>query len=134
MGREGNDHDVRHSSIALLQERFKQLQRVKEMREEREFSKLARQPHEVPDRTTPGYQQYENPPLFRGEPRLPQHSPPQAPSSLCPSTVDHYSNYRRAEIPLLADLMSSRPNSNRNVSDKCDQAYDCDDVDTSLHL
>lgn len=37
MGRESNDLIVTQSSIALLQERFRQLQRVKEMREEREL-------------------------------------------------------------------------------------------------
>lgn len=37
MGRESNDPIVTQSSIALLQERFRQLQRVKEMREEREL-------------------------------------------------------------------------------------------------
>ena len=37
MGRQGNDPTVMHSSIALLQERFRQLQRAKEMREEREL-------------------------------------------------------------------------------------------------
>lgn len=37
MGRETNDPIVTQSSIALLQERFRQLQRVKEMREEREL-------------------------------------------------------------------------------------------------
>ncbi|KAL1320386.1 hypothetical protein HN51_065111 [Arachis hypogaea] len=45
MGREShnnNNHSTvaRHSSIALLQERFRQLQRVKEMRQERELRKL----------------------------------------------------------------------------------------------
>lgn len=40
MGRENSDQAVVHSSIALLQERFRQLQRVKEMREERELLRL----------------------------------------------------------------------------------------------
>ncbi|RWW84019.1 hypothetical protein BHE74_00007422 [Ensete ventricosum] len=35
MGRQSNDTAVRCSSIALLQERFRQLQRIKEMREEK---------------------------------------------------------------------------------------------------
>ncbi|KAF8030482.1 hypothetical protein BT93_E2810 [Corymbia citriodora subsp. variegata] len=133
MGRENNDHVVNHSSIALLQERFKQLQRVKEMREEREFSRLAKQPGDAPDRT-PQRQQYSNSSLARGEPRLPPRSPPLAPFSLSPSTADHYSNHRRAEIPLLVNLMSSRPNSNHDVYDQCTQGNDSDDVDTSLHL
>ncbi|RZR89647.1 hypothetical protein BHM03_00017377 [Ensete ventricosum] len=37
MGRHTNDPTVLNSSIALLQERFKQLQRVREMREERQL-------------------------------------------------------------------------------------------------
>ncbi|EXB29524.1 hypothetical protein L484_010582 [Morus notabilis] len=42
MGREIHDqtHAVVHSSIALLQERFRQLQRVKEVREERELLRI----------------------------------------------------------------------------------------------
>ncbi|KAL7175303.1 hypothetical protein ACSBR2_028996 [Camellia fascicularis] len=39
MSRQSSDSLVNHSSIALLQERFKQLQRAKEMREERELSR-----------------------------------------------------------------------------------------------
>ncbi|KAL2246126.1 UNVERIFIED_CONTAM: hypothetical protein Sindi_2880800 [Sesamum indicum] len=37
MGRQNNDPRVVGSSIVLLQERFKQLERVKEMREERQL-------------------------------------------------------------------------------------------------
>ncbi|KAJ0081382.1 hypothetical protein Patl1_09683 [Pistacia atlantica] len=44
MGRESNDTIIIQSSIALLQERFRQLQRVKEMREEREQNKVLIQP------------------------------------------------------------------------------------------
>ncbi|KAL9144865.1 hypothetical protein ABFS82_13G003400 [Erythranthe guttata] len=40
MGRQNKDHAVVGSSIALLQERFKQLQRLKEMREERQLLSL----------------------------------------------------------------------------------------------
>ena len=40
MGRQGSDRAMVSSSIALLQERFKQLQRVKERREEKELLKL----------------------------------------------------------------------------------------------
>ncbi|CAK9320860.1 unnamed protein product [Citrullus colocynthis] len=43
MGIRKNDEEASvavHSSIALLQERFRQLQKMKEMREEREFVKL----------------------------------------------------------------------------------------------
>ncbi|KAL0292950.1 UNVERIFIED_CONTAM: hypothetical protein Sradi_6964100 [Sesamum radiatum] len=39
MGRQNNDPRVVGSSIVLLQERFKQLQRLKEMREERQLLK-----------------------------------------------------------------------------------------------
>ncbi|CAA2955409.1 Hypothetical predicted protein [Olea europaea subsp. europaea] len=40
MGRQNNDQKVVGSSIVLLQERFRQLQRIKEKREERELLKL----------------------------------------------------------------------------------------------
>ncbi|KAK9089866.1 hypothetical protein Scep_028948 [Stephania cephalantha] len=40
MGRQSSDEPIMLSSIALLQERFKRLQRVKEMREERELLKM----------------------------------------------------------------------------------------------
>lgn len=40
MGRESSDQTMARSSIVLLQERFRQLQRVKEMREEKEMLKL----------------------------------------------------------------------------------------------
>ena len=40
MGRESSDRTMAHSSIVLLQERFRQLQRVKEIREEKEMLKL----------------------------------------------------------------------------------------------
>ncbi|CAD5183647.1 unnamed protein product [Musa acuminata subsp. malaccensis] len=40
--RHGNQPTVTQSSIALLQERFRQLQRVKEMREEREQQQCRR--------------------------------------------------------------------------------------------
>ncbi|URD97971.1 hypothetical protein MUK42_30500 [Musa troglodytarum] len=40
MGRQSNDATVRCSSIALLQERFRQLQRIKEMREEKRILRM----------------------------------------------------------------------------------------------
>nr|VVW60284.1 unnamed protein product [Nymphaea colorata] len=50
MGRHANDSAVLHSTIALLQERFRQLQRVKEMREEKELMRLVA---ETESRATP---------------------------------------------------------------------------------
>ncbi|CAL9053487.1 unnamed protein product [Musa banksii] len=40
MGRQSNDTTARCSSIALLQERFRQLQRIKEMREEKRILRM----------------------------------------------------------------------------------------------
>ncbi|XP_048447322.1 uncharacterized protein LOC125480475 [Pyrus x bretschneideri] len=40
MDRESHETTVVHSSIALLQERFRELQKVKAMREEREISRM----------------------------------------------------------------------------------------------
>ena len=52
MGRDSHDPTSFHSSIALLQERFRQLQRVKEMREERELQKMLNEPKQFSSNTT----------------------------------------------------------------------------------
>ncbi|PIN03473.1 hypothetical protein CDL12_24016 [Handroanthus impetiginosus] len=49
MGRQNEDPSVVGSSIVLLQERFKQLQRLKEMRQERQLLKLLNQSRDGAD-------------------------------------------------------------------------------------
>ncbi|KAK1316447.1 hypothetical protein QJS10_CPA05g01032 [Acorus calamus] len=119
MGREANDPTVIHSSIALLQERFRQLQRVKEMREERELT--LRVFAKVAERASPP------PPAFHCE-------PPKwfiHPELILPSrplqgylSLRTFSNadFKHVEGPLLTEIWPDRANNEET------------EVDTSLHL
>ncbi|KAL6310995.1 hypothetical protein AAG906_024659 [Vitis piasezkii] len=124
MGRQSSDPIVIHSSIALLQERFRQLQRAKEMREERELLRLFSQ--------SPGVNPTEFPEpsrsFFQSELILPHRSPlPGSPSSQ-PNSHNKHSDLQVIETPILVNLWPS---------EKVYQAsknFDDSDVDTSLHL
>ncbi|GAV59876.1 hypothetical protein CFOL_v3_03407 [Cephalotus follicularis] len=132
MGREINCNDpiVIHSSIALLQERFRQLQRVKEMREERELTRLLAEPkqfnpimHYEPSRST----------YFHFlPPRSPRHG--HAPVSLWPYFhQSRHADFQFKDTPLLISLRSKETPSVHASTNKFDNR-DFDDVDTSLHL
>ncbi|KAL6313799.1 hypothetical protein AAG906_010218 [Vitis piasezkii] len=110
MGRQSSDPIVIHSSIALLQERFRQLQRAKELREERELLRLFSQ--------SPGVNPTEFPEpsrsFFQSELILPHRSPlpgsPPASPTCITSTVISRKVYQASKN------------------------FDDSDVDTSLHL
>lgn len=126
MGRQSSDSIVVHSSIVLLQERFRQLQRAKEMREERELLRLLSESERVVNPTA----RYEPSRLFfhselinPPRPSL-QHSPYLQTNPQGKNTDLHV-----IETPLLANLWSTDAVMHRrNVFD------DVSDVDTSLHL
>ncbi|CAI8590539.1 unnamed protein product [Vicia faba] len=109
MGRENHDPTIVHSSIALLQERFRQLERVKEMREERELKRMLNEPkQQTYDQSTTRLSSSNHELIIPS-----RSSPPHVSLSLWPTT-------------------SSQANSWKN-------GYDCDSssvsgVDTSLHL
>ncbi|KAJ9686872.1 hypothetical protein PVL29_015642 [Vitis rotundifolia] len=131
MGRQGSDPTMVSSSIALLQERFRQLQRVKERREEKELLKLFSES----ERIAPAML-LDSGKLLSGQ----------------PETIRPYRQ------PLNQDFLSLGPNSNQKV--KCadsrpikkttprssslwpvepnfvspSNSFDSSDVDTSLHL
>ncbi|KAK1306582.1 hypothetical protein QJS10_CPA10g01824 [Acorus calamus] len=116
MGRVANDPTVLHSSIALLQERFRQLQRVKEMREEREltlrvFAKAA-------ERVNPPPASHCEPPKWFIHPELTRR-PLQGYLFLQTSSS---SDLNQVESPLLTGLCPGRANTEET------------EVDTSLHL
>ncbi|EOY28933.1 hypothetical protein QUC31_013304 [Theobroma cacao] len=134
MGRESiNDPTiVFQSSIALLQERFRQLQRMKEMREERELLRKHAEPKQC-NPTLP----YEPSRLFFHflPPRSP---PPQVPFSIWSGSQHRCSgtDSQSTEAPLFESLLptaSKIPDSMHVSQNKFDDS-DCDDVDTSLHL
>ncbi|KAJ7967813.1 Protein FAM50B like [Quillaja saponaria] len=141
MGRESQDPTVIHSSIYLLQERFKQLQRVKEMREERELLKLLTESKQFNFNSSMNYEPkrlYFPPEMIITPP--PKSSPPQVSLSLWPtSPLKQENNYKGFE-PSLA-IKSSCPTcqnhsvevSWKKMDDFCDSDSDSG-VDTSLHL
>ncbi|PRQ28232.1 hypothetical protein RchiOBHm_Chr5g0000811 [Rosa chinensis] len=153
-----NDTAVIHSSIALLQERFKQLQRVKAMRAEREVLRVL--PLSAPNHFTtksmdPSMHYKESASLFL-HPQPDQFvfahghgfgSPLSQVSlslSLWPTLQTKYEEedyiHTGTETQLLINLwptVTSSPSSNSTSSNKFedwDTDCDSDDVDTSLHL
>nr|DAD23614.1 TPA_asm: hypothetical protein HUJ06_025077 [Nelumbo nucifera] len=125
MGRQSSDPTIVHSSIALLQERFRQLQRVKEMREEKELLRLFTPESE---RVAPNMP-HEARMLFHPDLILP-HSPPlqgSLPNHLN-SQASHV-DFQATETPLLNNPWPR----DRAVMDT-PKSFDDADVDTSLHL
>ncbi|KAI4298793.1 hypothetical protein L6164_032310 [Bauhinia variegata] len=138
MGRESHYPTVvhSHSSIALLQERFRQLQRVKEMREERELLKLVSQPKQLNHNPTTSYEPTRL--FFHPELVVPSRSPPHVSLTLWPTPLENHT--RSPDIPASTSLRSkvypySLQASRKNVYD-CDHSDSESDsgVDTSLHL
>ncbi|XP_061339805.1 uncharacterized protein LOC133286407 [Gastrolobium bilobum] len=136
MGREIHDSTVIHSSIALLQERFRQLQRVKEMREERELLQmLSTEPKHLNSNPTKTYEPTRL--FFHSESVIPSRSPPHISLSLWPASQGIQENNRRTvETPVSMNLnFTDCPHTQALWKN----AYDWDSgsdsgVDTSLHL
>lgn len=143
MGRENHDPTiVVHSSIALLQERFRQLERVKEMREERELKKMLNEPKQFNSNTIPSYDYDQSTRLFSSNHELiiPSRSPPHVSLSLWPTTseVKQQEDYFTSmKSPVSMNLCTT--NYTKNLQASWKNGYDCDSpsdsgVDTSLHL
>ncbi|KAH7572660.1 hypothetical protein ACOSP7_015865 [Xanthoceras sorbifolium] len=163
MGRQrNNDPVVFQSSIALLQERFKELQRVKEMREEKELHRMvAEEPKLLFNPTTMHYY-YEPSKLFFHF--LPPKSSP-TPSSLSSPSSSTTTTSQVSSLSLWSDSVQSSKLDDDHFQYQCmgidhaaplpmsyfqpaetssvhgsalcklaDSIYDVDDVDTSLHL
>lgn len=136
MGREVNDPIMIQSSIALLQQRFKQLQRAKEMREVRELSRNLLEPKPFNPTNFTQYDQPSNYSLFISPELIFQ---PRSPATnISPSLwwnshskVDDQS----VESPVFMSLRPARTTSNLHAfSSGVDKSGTSDDVDTSLHL
>lgn len=108
------------NSIALLQERFRQLQRAKKMRQERELLQLLAESERLKTTST-----YEPTGLFLYSEQIPPHH-----SSLFhqPYMQSKHANLRVIETPLLVNLYSA-DTTMQNTNN-----YHDADVDTSLHL
>lgn len=137
MGRENQDPTIVHSSIALLQERFRQLERVKEMREERELKRMLNEPkQQTYDQSTR---------LFSSNHELiipSRSSPPHVSLSLWPTTssqVKQQEEYHTSlKSPVSMNLCTTSYTQNMQAN-SWKNGYDCESasdsgVDTSLHL
>ncbi|THU71023.1 hypothetical protein C4D60_Mb08t31160 [Musa balbisiana] len=114
MGRQNGDPFALHASIALLQERFKQLQRVKEQREQRELQKAWSDGEPPSSSVQCGQQNW----LFH--PDLPW-----------PPSRRHLSDHVGPHAPENAPSMSLWPS--RSIAQNAITGHETD-VDTSLHL
>ncbi|XVF70821.1 hypothetical protein PTKIN_Ptkin11bG0192600 [Pterospermum kingtungense] len=121
MGRQ-SDPPV-HSSIALLQERFRQLQRAKEMRQERQVLRLLSEAEQINPAIPPEASQ-----LFFSSELILQPRPPLQGSVYGESSMQNmHAQHRAIETPSLSNLEPR--NSVMHTSTLNDS-----DVDTSLHL
>ncbi|GMJ11547.1 hypothetical protein HRI_004823900 [Hibiscus trionum] len=121
MGRKSDP--ASHSSIALLQERFRQLQRAKELRQEQEALRLLSEA----ERISPGTMNEASQLFFHSElilqPRLPLQG-----SVLSESSMQSMHNRRQViESPTLLNLQQRDTGMHTST-------FNDSDVDTSLHL
>jgi hypothetical protein len=136
MGNKNNDPVVIQSSIALLQERFRQLQRVKAMREEKELSKVL---VESPRQLSPSMQYEPAASRLFFHPELilqPRSVPPHICLSLRPNPQSKQAGFWcELDTPALMSSSPTKTLSSHGLLDKFDDsATDDDDIDTSLHL
>ncbi|KAL3519291.1 hypothetical protein ACH5RR_017440 [Cinchona calisaya] len=117
-----------HSSIALLQERFKRLQKIREMRQERELLRLLSETRERRRTSSPSTMQYDQPSnaattLYNSEMMIFHQTP----------------SYSQPALSLWPDSQMKHGlddhtigNTSAPFMDKFDDSSS--DVDTSLHL
>ncbi|PRQ52543.1 hypothetical protein RchiOBHm_Chr2g0156651 [Rosa chinensis] len=126
MGRHSSDPIMVSSSIALLQERFRQLQKVKERREEQQLLQFLSET----ERVAPSTRHFEPArPSFQSDMVLPlRPCTPAADSSLSlglnlqPKQVDY------------CVMKTAHPFSTSSTTTSASRKYDNSELDTSLHL
>ncbi|KDP39245.1 hypothetical protein JCGZ_01002 [Jatropha curcas] len=124
MGRQNCDPTVIHSSIALLQERFRQLEKAKEMRQQRELLRLFSEAEQV--QSAKDYEPSR--PFFHSELTLSPGQPLQGSLYVQPNMENKYTDLPVNETPNLVNLWSKNTVMH-NINN-----FDESDVDTSLHL
>ncbi|KAK7363842.1 hypothetical protein VNO77_06001 [Canavalia gladiata] len=140
MRRKIHDPTVVHSSIVLLRERFRQLQRVKEIRKERELLKmLCTEPKHFNSNATTIYEPTSQ--FFHPELIIPSRSSPHVSLSLWPtSQCMQEDNKSIIENPVSMKLLSIDCTHAQSLQASWkNNVYDWDSgsdsgVDTSLHL
>ncbi|CAI9772596.1 unnamed protein product [Fraxinus pennsylvanica] len=119
MGSQNNDPSVAGSSIALLQERFRQLERLREKREEREVVKLLSEPKWMMTSTETCHQ-------------LPKISFPH--KRQCPSSQVPVQNPLHLGLGKHGDFQAMKSRSLHSTETREPDSFETSDVDTSLHL
>lgn len=127
MATKGCDSTSHHSSIALLQERFRQLQRAKEMREEKELLRLLSES----ERTNSAKRYEPTGFFFHSESLLPHRPPHQSSIYLQPNLQSKHGNLQANETTtsIFGNISSTGAAMNNRTYN-----LDDSDVDTSLHL
>ncbi|TKY53942.1 hypothetical protein E2542_SST18348 [Spatholobus suberectus] len=135
MRRKIHDPTVVRSSIVLLQERFRQLQKVKEMRKKRELLKMLTTTEPKHFNSNPTTRQF-----FHPELTFPSRSPPHVSLSLWP-TSQRMQEYNKStiETPVSKNISSIDCTHTQSLQVSWKNVYDWDSgsdsgVDTSLHL
>lgn len=123
MGRQNNDPAIVGPSIALLQERFRKLERMKEKREEERQIMFSAEPKRI---ISPSNYNSITDELF-----LPSRPACQDPLSLALNLNTKHADYKvvRSGQPSISSLWFGEK---RDA--KTRQKFDISDVDTSLHL
>ncbi|KAF5728455.1 hypothetical protein HS088_TW21G00602 [Tripterygium wilfordii] len=120
----GCDSTFVHSSIALLQERFRRLEKAKEMRQHRELLRLISEEEQINPITV-----CEQPKrFFHSELILPPRPPLQGHPDFQPERQNKHIDPQATETPNLTDLW------HENKVAHGTHNFDDSDVDTSLHL
>ncbi|KAL4185268.1 hypothetical protein AMTRI_Chr10g229890 [Amborella trichopoda] len=129
MGRHTEPTEVQ-SSIALLQERFRQLQRIKEMREEREFRRLliGAKIGGIPDQCNDFLGHICSEPTSPCRPRG-----PLVHSGFPPELERQSPEFRTVEIPFFTTSRTNKANGRFRLELEVNKWEDTE-VDTSLHL
>lgn len=136
---ESSSTTVVHSSIALLQERFRQLQRVKEMREERALKRMLTEPKhkQLDPNPTMHYVQPSSRLYSDSELSIPPRSPPHVALSIWPQSqtnhADYTSSYSQNQLFVNSCPTDHRPSALTSFN-KFNDSDSHSDVDTSLHL
>lgn len=139
MGRQNGDAAMVNSSIALLQERFRELQRIREKRQEKEILKLFASSES--DQRVASTMHFDEPTCkftFQPDQTTLPNRPSTPQDSLLSLGLNSQSNNKHPDFRAMKSTPSSLwPNSTGNSSSSSSSSsrnLENSDVDTSLHL
>ncbi|KAJ1294657.1 hypothetical protein BS78_01G162200 [Paspalum vaginatum] len=128
MGVQSSDGQVMFSSIALLQQRFRELERIREKREERLLHMLAPRPAAtITPRETPVKWFFHPDLLYPCRPLRDTTAATASLFSAVPATSCECKSFQLRGEPIAVELWPSKTYNYKHVSGEVD-------VDTSLHL